>query len=80
MSITDDYFDLQAYLEEAGKDCQSELKALDSLMDYINDLESDSRELRAQNEALKKVIVLKDGHKITNPFDEKYIHLELKGG
>lgn len=82
MSITDDYFDAKAFIEESkeGGHKPYALESLDNLIGYINKLEAFNCELKNQNDALQKVIVLKSNIKITERSDvDRYIHLEVKG-
>jgi hypothetical protein len=82
MSIDDDFFDLQHYIEEDGsprnRDCM--LAILSRVQDFQNGLIHDRDELNAQVDVLKSATVLKVSDiKLTNSTgDRKYIHLEVK--
>ena len=75
MSIQDDIFDLQDDL----KDNPTALLSLDSLLDHLNLVEQDNSELKEQTDALKKVLAINNGYKITGPAGKQtYIHITIE--
>ena len=81
MSIDDDFFDLQHYIEEDGslRNRDAMLAVLDRVQNYQNDLIAERDELGRQSAALKAAIAVKKGCSITAPGGvNRYIHLTLK--
>lgn len=82
MSIDDDFFDLQRYIEEDGspRNRSAMLPVLDRVQEFHNSLIQERDELGRQNAALKAAIVVKASDiKITDVLGQgRYIHLELK--
>ena len=82
MSLQDDIFDLQDYLEDgASPSDKGMLRTFNGIIEYINIIEADNQEMKAQVGALSKVLIVNNGFRITEAgaLHCKYIHITIDG-